>query len=746
MLIDYLQKGQTTNDTYYASLLTQLQFERASALIADGLGFDFRSGHIFSSPATELAPNLMTHGDVESRVKFPVEGGEGVENVLDDILEGHTGDDDFQSGDIPAEEPPVEEERPVTPVKKVRTGTPRTRKVKKAQSAAAKKAAAAKAKIQKEAKEKAAKKEEDEEEADSIQPTADEDEAVEEEEEVEPVKEEKVSPPKKVKKTSVKTEQKQAKESTSAKGEKSPKKKTKSPTKTPKAKVTKSEGKRKKTVPSGDGEEGEDGQNVLDDKLNLMEEGEEVKPQASNTENMDAQDYDTRSEAGSSDGFESSFDEESDESDMENDGEGDGDKEVKKKKKKRAISPIEWDRKTEEKSEEEEIGEEEDAKSDKSAKSEESARRQSSKLKYVFRSARFFLIKSNNHENVALAKAKGVWSTPPQNEIKLNNAIKSCSNVILIFSVRESGKFQGFARIDGESTKDHPPIRWVLPQGLSARALSGVFKLDWINRRELSFTKTSHLHNAWNDNKPVKIGRDGQEVEPRCGETLCRMFPSDDNVDVYPIAKKARKALHASGGGVRPAPPPPRDFDRRRGSFIRGGRRGDFHRRRPFRDNFYDPRRKRSRDEMEGNRGGFYKDRRMERSPRYAGVRRETFINGSYNDYIREFAHSAHSRAPPPPIPPYGPPPPGFGMEALNPYAGHYEQRPREYIPTPDFGLAQVSRARAPDKRSYERDVDDFLRRTTEGSSSRRRRHSSGDRDRDRSRERDRDHHHRHRR
>ena len=48
----------------------------------------------------------------------------------------------------------------------------------------------------------------------------------------------------------------------------------------------------------------------------------------------------------------------------------------------------------------------------------------SSKMKYIFRGARYFLIKSNNHENVALAKAKGVWSTPPQNEIKLNNAIK----------------------------------------------------------------------------------------------------------------------------------------------------------------------------------------------------------------------------------------------------------------------------------------------------------------------------------
>ena len=52
---------------------------------------------------------------------------------------------------------------------------------------------------------------------------------------------------------------------------------------------------------------------------------------------------------------------------------------------------------------------------------------QSSKLKYIFRGAQFFLIKSNNHENVALAKAKGVWSTPPYNESRINQSYKvSC--------------------------------------------------------------------------------------------------------------------------------------------------------------------------------------------------------------------------------------------------------------------------------------------------------------------------------
>ncbi|XP_069128600.1 claspin-like [Argopecten irradians] len=497
-----------------------------------------------------------------------------------------------------------------------------------------------------------------------------------------------------------------------------------------------------------------------DDKLDLLMEESETRPVEQQVEHVDTQDYDTRSEAGSSAGDVTSFSDSGSDAEMRSD---DEEGPSTRKKKKRGISPIEWDRKSgykgegteqgeeekdsEEEEEENKSGDENDNKSDKSDDS--SQRRMYSKLKYLFRGARYFLIKSNNHENVALAKAKGVWSTPPQNESKLNQAFRSCDNVILIFSVKESGKFQGFARIVEESTKDHPPIRWVLPPGLSARALSGVFKLDWINRRELSFTKTSHLHNSWNDNKPVKIGRDGQEIEARCGETVCKMFPSDNNVDLSAIVRKAKKSRHGSRSRV---------IDHRRREPFRGGssggRRGDFNRRRRYRDEMFDsPRRKRFRSDMDRD-NGMYKDRRMEsRSPRYAGVRRDTFINGSksrhaaspghystqsYNDYIREFAHA---RAPPPPMHhPYGPPPPGFGhMEPMPPYPGHYE-RPREFMPTgPDYSSQDAaSRSRATDKRSYERDVDDFLRRTSHPSRSSRDRSRDRDRDRDRHRHRDR--------
>lgn len=52
-------------------------------------------------------------------------------------------------------------------------------------------------------------------------------------------------------------------------------------------------------------------------------------------------------------------------------------------------------------------------------------------------------MKSNNSENINISKREGVWATPLLNETKLNSAFKEFRNVILIFSVKESGKFQG---------------------------------------------------------------------------------------------------------------------------------------------------------------------------------------------------------------------------------------------------------------------------------------------------------------
>ena len=69
------------------------------------------------------------------------------------------------------------------------------------------------------------------------------------------------------------------------------------------------------------------------------------------------------------------------------------------------------------------------------------------KLNYLFRDARFFLVKSSVSENVDLSKVRGVWSTPPANEGRFNKAFRESRNVIMIYSVKESGRFCGFARL-----------------------------------------------------------------------------------------------------------------------------------------------------------------------------------------------------------------------------------------------------------------------------------------------------------
>ncbi|XP_073533333.1 3'-5' RNA helicase YTHDC2 isoform X2 [Phyllobates terribilis] len=126
---------------------------------------------------------------------------------------------------------------------------------------------------------------------------------------------------------------------------------------------------------------------------------------------------------------------------------------------------------------------------------------------------RYFIMKSSNLRNLDISQQKGIWSTTPNNECKLNRAFWESSTVYLVFSVQGSGHFQGFARmcseIGQEKSKD-----W------GSTTLGGVFKVEWLRKDSVPFQLTHHLLNPWNDNKKVQISRDGQELEPQVGEQL----------------------------------------------------------------------------------------------------------------------------------------------------------------------------------------------------------------------------------
>nr|XP_045622815.1 YTH domain-containing protein 1-like [Procambarus clarkii] len=320
----------------------------------------------------------------------------------------------------------------------------------------------------------------------------------------------------------------------------------------------------------------------------------------------------------------------------------------------------------------------------------------------------------------------------PPKKLFIVNLVKEARNVILIFSIKESGRFCGFARLAGESRRDLPPVTWVLPPGLSARALGGVFELDWISRRDLSFTKTQHLYNPWNEGKPVKIGRDGQEIEPRVAEELCRLFPKDEGINLTPVlhkSKRAARVAHARGPLRRPlqSTGDRRGRPRERGSF-RG--RGDIGfsrgggRRRRYDGDDYGPRVKRLRGppnfrgRTEKPANTYNRERVRERSPVYRNVpRREgSSYNGTsshklclesslqtYQDFMREM-RDFHSRAPSNLPPMAFPPPPPF--DPIGP--------PRYYDgpPLPEYPASRSRSEKRPSADPYDRSVDEFLQRT----------------------------------
>ena len=121
---------------------------------------------------------------------------------------------------------------------------------------------------------------------------------------------------------------------------------------------------------------------------------------------------------------------------------------------------------------------------------------------------------------------KAVWATQPRNEQKLNAAFNEAEAVILFFSVNESRAFQGYARMasrTGEAgTDEDVSALWTGAEGdFKAPAWGSTFKVKWQTIYDLSFNDVMHLRNPYNEDKPIKISRDGQEVEPSVGRQLC---------------------------------------------------------------------------------------------------------------------------------------------------------------------------------------------------------------------------------
>ncbi|CAM8890808.1 unnamed protein product [Rhodiola kirilowii] len=151
--------------------------------------------------------------------------------------------------------------------------------------------------------------------------------------------------------------------------------------------------------------------------------------------------------------------------------------------------------------------------------------------------SRYFIVKSCNRENLELSAQQGVWATQRSNEAKLNEAFDSVENVILVFSVNRTRHFQGCAKMTSKIGGLVGGGNWKYAHGTAHYGRN--FSVKWLKLCELSFHKTRHLRNPYNENLPVKISRDCQELEPSVGEQLTSLLYQEPDSELMAISVAA---------------------------------------------------------------------------------------------------------------------------------------------------------------------------------------------------------------
>ncbi|XP_027089142.1 30-kDa cleavage and polyadenylation specificity factor 30 [Coffea arabica] len=162
--------------------------------------------------------------------------------------------------------------------------------------------------------------------------------------------------------------------------------------------------------------------------------------------------------------------------------------------------------------------------------------------------SRYFIVKSCNRENLELSVQQGVWATQRSNEAKLNEAFDSADNVILIFSINRTRHFQGCAKMTSRIGGSVGGGNWKHAHGTGHYGRN--FSVKWLKLCELSFHKSRHLRNPYNENLPVKISRDCQELEPSVGEQLASLLylePDSELMAVWVAAESKREEEKAKG-------------------------------------------------------------------------------------------------------------------------------------------------------------------------------------------------------
>ncbi|KAG9096351.1 hypothetical protein FS749_008663 [Ceratobasidium sp. UAMH 11750] len=97
------------------------------------------------------------------------------------------------------------------------------------------------------------------------------------------------------------------------------------------------------------------------------------------------------------------------------------------------------------------------------------------------------------------------------------------------------------------------------------------FKIKWIRTEKLPFHRTRHLRNPWNNDREVKVSRDGTEVEPSIGQKLIEEWDrvvEQEAAAAAPSTSRhvlpSRPGMHSTfGSAPQPSKPSPRGHSQR---------------------------------------------------------------------------------------------------------------------------------------------------------------------------------------
>lgn len=160
----------------------------------------------------------------------------------------------------------------------------------------------------------------------------------------------------------------------------------------------------------------------------------------------------------------------------------------------------------------------------------------------------YFVITSNTKENVVKSVRTSLWATQRKNEQRLDEAFRTAPAVILVFSVNRSDAIQGYAIM--RSPVGQPKSRQRDPFNGFGR----LFDIEWLRLHDLPYKEVEHLRNPLNDNRPVHVSRDGQELSNAAGRAVCFLIDRHiDHPDSFPQAAPPPE----DPGPWRPDLPPP---------------------------------------------------------------------------------------------------------------------------------------------------------------------------------------------